>query len=127
MYRNKVGYSFVCLLFCNFASVLRQPAVAMGVAALLSNTISTNMNNLIKDNILKDSILETAMPHIFHLTPDGTISEGNAMGKAEGWIYMPEGWVLEDKSNADVVEALPTKPIRKSLFIFRKVTSDPIG
>ena len=116
MYRNKVGYSFVRLLFCNFASVLRQPAVAMGVAALLSNTISTNMNNLIKDNILKDSILETAMPHIFHLTPDGTISEGNAMGKAEGWIYMPEGWLLEDNSNADVVE-VPTDDNHTEMLI----------
>ena len=100
-------YSYICLLFCNFASVLRQPAIATGVVALLSNTISTNMNNSIKDNILTDSILESAMPHIFHLTPDGTIAEGNAMGNTEGWIYIPEGWILEENSNTDIVD-VPT-------------------
>ena len=62
------------------------------------------MKRLLEDNILTNSILETAMPHIFHQCPDGTIAEGNSMGKAEGWIYIPEGWLLEDSSNADIIE-----------------------
>lgn len=59
------------------------------------------MDNILKDNFLDENILNKCMPIAFNEKANGNIVEGNAMGKAKGYILIPDGWTLEG-DNADI-------------------------
>ena len=54
---------------------------------------------MLKDNILNENILRRCMPVIFTVTSAGELKEGNAMGKAEGYILIPDKWEIENSAD----------------------------
>lgn len=57
---------------------------------------------MLKDNILNENILRRCMPVIFTLTSAGELKEGNAMGKAEGYILIPDKWEIENSADIEL-------------------------
>ena len=57
---------------------------------------------MLKDNILNENILRRCMPVIFTVTSAGELKEGNAMGKAEGYILIPDNWEIENSADIEL-------------------------
>ena len=60
------------------------------------------METMLKDNILNENILRRCMPVIFTVTSAGELVEGNAMGKAEGYILIPDNWEIENSADIEL-------------------------
>lgn len=60
------------------------------------------METMLKDNILNENILRRCMPVIFTVTSAGELKEGNAMGKAEGYILIPDNWEIENSADIEL-------------------------